>query len=112
MTDAPRVSSRPTAGERLLDRELEQEMRGGFKHYVPGQHEAMLLDDGDAVVGYVDVMGHACLVGVETIDGEWAPVFVAKAQMLTVTAPERPPEGFTLSERMIAALDDAVREAS
>jgi hypothetical protein len=111
------VSGSLTAGELLTGRRLAKERRAGGEHYVTGQQEARLLEEpptpghsAGAALSYVDMVGHAVLVlcGKRERDGEWEPLAVRRAGIV-VTEEARPPNavGFTLSEKMRSALQEA-----
>lgn len=94
---------------------LEREMRGGVEHFKPGQHSAVIVPDCvDAQSGepfdlgrisYVDVTGHHCVVLTKRENGgPWEPTWIGRVGQVTADGTRRPPEGWTLSEKMLAAL--------
>lgn len=113
------LSAAPGAeAERLAGRTLEREMRAGVPHFKPGQHhatiEAIEAQDffnhdeiGDVGrVTYVDQMGHLCVVLTWRDRGsnEWRATWVSRTGMMTTEPPRKAPEGFVLSDKMLAAL--------
>jgi hypothetical protein len=108
-----------TAGERLVGRRLEAEIRAGVPHYVPGQHDARIYPWSTAWPGgepiqvgrvtYVDVGGHACvlLVARDTPDGDWRPTWIGRAGHHYAEQAIPAPANFIISPGMYAALRDA-----
>ena len=112
-----RTSLFPSRGEQLAGRELEKEIVAGVEHYKPGQHEAeIVVPNGSdffsgepeqiARLTYVDQMGHACIVLCSRQDENeaWRPTWIGRAGQVTEQRAVRAPEGFVLSEKMLAAL--------
>lgn len=109
-----------TAGEQLVGRPLDAEVRGGVPHYVSGQHEAHIypwtrdaLTDAPIQVGrvtYVDNGGHACVVLVArgTTAEAWRPTWIGRAGHHYRERAIPAPANFALSPAMIVALCDAV----
>lgn len=101
-----------TAGEGLVQRELQKEKRSGVEHYVTGQYHARRRGITAAVVemaaelSYVDVMGHAVLVQCVRVKGTWEPVTVARCgQFHRFQDPCLASKiGFELSETMVETL--------
>jgi hypothetical protein len=116
-----------TAGERMCNRPLTAERRGGVPHYVPGQHHAEITDpaqlrevgveDGDthpaAMVTYVDQAGEAVAVLCMKTDDGWEAVMVGRSghQVMRGWRPVGA-DGFKflLSDKMLAALRRAERK--
>lgn len=98
-----------TGAEDRLDT-LATEMREGVVHYKPGQHRAYTTGERtDAILLYVDGMGHACLVPCERTDLGWIHVGVALKIMATGvrTGWRQLPKRYKLSDASRRALDDA-----
>jgi hypothetical protein len=110
--------------ERLAGRTLEREMRAGIEHFKPGQHHATVeatevenFGYPESPVGdvgritYVDNGGHLCVVLAWRRKGssEWRPTWVSRTGMFLHEAPRVAPDGFVLSEKMLAALEEADR---
>lgn len=113
---------RPGAeAERLAGRPLDREIRAGVPHFKPGQYHATIevrdaqdyfdpAKRGDiGRVTYVDQIGHLCVVLAwrDTGGTSWRPTWVSRTGMMTSEEPRRAPDGFVLSERMLAALEQA-----
>lgn len=109
--------------ERLAKRPLEREMRVGVEHFKPGQHHATIeargcqdffdpTEIGDiGRVTYVDQMGHLCVILTWRDEGsdEWRATWVSRHGMFVHSEPRHAPEGFVLSDKMLAALAEADR---
>lgn len=132
---AGNAESRPTAGEgreslsaapgaeaeRLAGHALEREIRAGVEHFKTGQHHATIegrdlqdffdpITTGDVGrVTYVDVGGALCVVLTwrDTGSDEWRPTWISRTGMYWKEDAVRAPEGFSLSEKMLDALDEA-----
>lgn len=110
----------PSVGEQLVGRSLLREKRGGVEHFVPDQHEALWMQASDFLSGerediarmtYVDQMGHAVvlLCSRSGEDDAWRPTWIGRAGFYTKEDARRPPDGFDLSPKMLAALAKARR---
>lgn len=101
-----------TVGERLVGRPLETEYRHGTKHYVSGQHHAEIVGDEEALfaaLSYVNTTGMAIVIlCMRQSEQEWEPTQVARRGMLcTDWGPCPIPDDFSLSKKMIDALEEA-----
>lgn len=101
-----------TAGERLLSRRLEKEMRAGVQHYKPGQLNAHLMGDEEAIfvfLSWVDAMGHAVAMPVvRKPDGEWETMGVyRKAGQEVVYNALKLEEGYELPAATVEFLKKA-----
>jgi hypothetical protein len=103
-----------TAGEILLGRRLEIEMRAGVEHFKVGQTLAEIVGD-DAVLtaslSFVNQMGQAIIIPCTKIgvQGEWQPMGLCRrAGVFTAQkSAERLPAEFKLTESMLKALAEA-----
>lgn len=119
MTNAASVPG--AEAERLARRSLEREIVAGVEHFKPGQHHATIeardaedffdpSERGDiGRITYVDQMGHLCVVLAwrETGSDEWVPTWIGRTGMIVSEEARRAPDGFELSEKMLAALREA-----
>jgi hypothetical protein len=96
-----------TAGEQLVRRELQSEMRLGVEHYVIGQH-GTFTDDGLTFLTYVNAMGHA--VAIPLLE-DGTPLGVAQsAGHVHVYGIKPLPQDFELSDAMKRAIEEAKGE--
>jgi hypothetical protein len=124
--DGPTAAQIPGAeAERLARRPLEREVVAGVEHFKPGQHHATIeardaedffdpTERGDiGRVTYVDQMGHLCVVLTwrDTGSDEWRATWIGRTGMIVNEEARRAPEGFELSEKMLAALREADQRA-
>lgn len=105
-----------SAGEAMLQRELEVEKREGVEHYVTGQAKAEVVDEEEdgsigAFYGFCDQMGGAVLmVLIKPLDGPWEPVLARRSGYFTGPSPMAIPPCFEPNDAMLAKLDVAEKE--
>lgn len=100
-----------SAGELLLRRRLKSHTNAGVEHYDTGQHKATIVNDHQAILGWCDLGGAACLCFPEKKDDTWyLPVhrmFGIRMSYHGLLQLNMFPKNWTLSEGMIRALQRA-----
>lgn len=101
-----------TAGEKLVSRHLEKEMRAGVEHYKPGQLSAKLIGDEEAIfvfLSWVNQMGHVvCMPVVRRPDCEWEPMGVYReAGPAVIWGPKKLDDDYTIPEKTLRFLREA-----
>lgn len=107
--------------ERLAGRALDRELVAGVERFKPGQHHATIVArdvtnfHDPAVRGdigrmtFVDLTGHLCVILAwrETGSVYWKATWIGRAGMLASEPVLPAPDGYELSEDLLAALRDA-----
>lgn len=108
-----------TYGEAFVGRALAMENRGGVPHYKPGQESVTIEYGRDeeeggtvyaAVYDFVNQMGQVVrMLFIYDVD-HWVPLAFGTCQVVTPPMWRQPPECFTPSEEMLAALNAKLDE--